>query len=151
MPPLLYFVNPYLAPEPAPSPAALLDAYDLMRRAVKKEPEPMAAEYELEQGSDEEEGHAVAEPAKTGDVKQALLACKLFLFFAIYNIADGGLNTIMTSMAGSMTTNVSSGNPDTADNRVYQTTFWKRRECIAQCSLLLTSATRSRSCCPFHC
>lgn len=111
MPPLLYCVYPYLAPEPAPSAAALVDAYDILRRAVKKEPEPMAAEYELqlERGRDEEEedGHLVAEPAKGGDVKQALQACKLFLFFAIYNIADGGLNTIMTSMAGSMTTNVS--------------------------------------------
>jgi hypothetical protein len=102
MPPLLYFVCPYLAPEPAPSPAALLDAYDLVRRAAKGDP-PTAAEYEL--ASDDEGGHIV-EP-KGGDVKQALLACKLFLFFAIYNIADGGLNTIMTSMAGSMTTNVS--------------------------------------------
>jgi dipeptide/tripeptide permease len=100
MPPLLYFVCPYLAPEPAPSPAALLDAYDLVRRAAKGDP-PTAAEYEL--ASDDEGGHIV-EP-KGGDVKQALLACKLFLFFAIYNIADGGLNTIMTSMAGSMTTN----------------------------------------------
>ncbi|BEJ02988.1 hypothetical protein CcaverHIS641_0101630 [Cutaneotrichosporon cavernicola] len=100
MPPLLYFVNPYLEPEPAPSSAALRDAYHILRRAVKSEP-PSAAEYEL--ASDGEVGHGV-EP-KGGDVKQALLACKLFLFFAIYNIADGGLNTIMTSMAGAMTTN----------------------------------------------
>ncbi|KLT42649.1 major facilitator superfamily MFS-1 [Cutaneotrichosporon oleaginosum] len=101
MPPLLYFVYPYLAPEPAPSPAALLDAYDILRRAVKGE-QSGAEEYELA-SEDEENGHTV-EP-KGGDVKQALLACKLFLFFAIYNIADGGLNTIMTSLAGSMTTN----------------------------------------------
>ncbi|GMK59663.1 hypothetical protein CspeluHIS016_0802690 [Cutaneotrichosporon spelunceum] len=100
MPPLLYLVRPYLTPEPAPSSAALVDAYDLVRRAVKGEV-PSAAEYEL--ASDEEGGHLV-EP-KGGDVQQALLACKLFLFFAIYNIADGGLNTIMTSMAGSMRTN----------------------------------------------
>lgn len=126
MPILLYFIYPYLVPEPAPSAAALLDAYDILRRTVKREPEPMAAEYELEQASDDEDGHAVE--AKGGDARGALMACKLFLFFAIYNIADGGLNTIMTSMAGSMTTNVSSARGLLADFRAFRTTSWRRRE-----------------------
>jgi hypothetical protein len=41
------------------------------------------------------------------DVRQVFQVIKLFLFFTVYNVADGGLNSLMTSLAGSMTTNVS--------------------------------------------
>jgi POT family proton-dependent oligopeptide transporter len=40
-----------------------------------------------------------------GELQVAFKACKLFLFLVVFNIADAGLNSILTSMAASMTTN----------------------------------------------
>ncbi|KAG6845295.1 hypothetical protein H0H93_016132, partial [Arthromyces matolae] len=39
------------------------------------------------------------------EIKRTFQACKLFCFLPIFYMADGGLSTIATSMAGSMTTN----------------------------------------------
>lgn len=39
------------------------------------------------------------------DIKQTVNACKIFLYFPIYIINDGGLGTIQTSQAGSMSLN----------------------------------------------
>ncbi|WOO83358.1 Peptide transporter PTR2 [Vanrija pseudolonga] len=91
MPPILYAVYPHLAPAPPPSSSPLVDAYHLARRAVAAKPGDERGERE--HGSRDE-----------AEAAQALEACKLFAFFAIYNIADGGLNSLMTSLAGSMTT-----------------------------------------------
>ncbi|KAL1405863.1 hypothetical protein Q8F55_007541 [Vanrija albida] len=87
MPPVLYAVYPYLAPAPPPSSSPLVDAYHLARRAIAARPG--------------ERAHASTDE---NDASHALEACKLFAFFAVYNIADGGLNSLMTSLAGSMTT-----------------------------------------------
>ncbi|KZT25987.1 hypothetical protein NEOLEDRAFT_1241513 [Neolentinus lepideus HHB14362 ss-1] len=39
------------------------------------------------------------------DLRKTFNACKVFAFFPVWYIADGGLNTIQNSMAASMTTN----------------------------------------------
>lgn len=39
------------------------------------------------------------------DLRITVIACKIFLFQPIWALADGGLNSIITNMAGSMTTN----------------------------------------------
>ena len=39
------------------------------------------------------------------DLRVTVIACKIFLFQPIWALADGGLNSIITNMAGSMTTN----------------------------------------------
>ncbi|KAF8861613.1 PTR2-domain-containing protein [Acephala macrosclerotiorum] len=39
------------------------------------------------------------------DVRRALEACQIFLFFPVYNMNDGGIGNIQTSQGGSMTTN----------------------------------------------
>ncbi|KAI5967646.1 hypothetical protein CANMA_002826 [Candida margitis] len=39
------------------------------------------------------------------DVKQTLDACKLFIYFIFYNLADGGLGSVQTSLAGAMNLN----------------------------------------------
>lgn len=39
------------------------------------------------------------------DMKQTLHSCKIFIWFVIFNLADGGIGSIQTSQAGSMTTN----------------------------------------------
>ncbi|ODV94660.1 hypothetical protein PACTADRAFT_50520 [Pachysolen tannophilus NRRL Y-2460] len=39
------------------------------------------------------------------DVKQTLNSCKIFIYFIIFNINDGGIGSIETSQAGAMTTN----------------------------------------------
>ncbi|KAI5968709.1 hypothetical protein CANMA_002145 [Candida margitis] len=36
------------------------------------------------------------------DVKQTLNACKLFIYFILYNLADNGLSSVTTSLAGAM-------------------------------------------------
>lgn len=38
------------------------------------------------------------------DIKQTVNACKIFIFFPIYNLADSGIGSVQTSLAGSMTT-----------------------------------------------
>lgn len=39
------------------------------------------------------------------DVKQTLDACKLFIYFIFYNLADSGLGSVETSLAGAMNLN----------------------------------------------
>ncbi|KAF5377967.1 hypothetical protein D9615_006700 [Tricholomella constricta] len=39
------------------------------------------------------------------EIRRTFTACKLFIFLPIFYMADGGLSTIQTSQAGSMTTN----------------------------------------------
>lgn len=38
------------------------------------------------------------------ELKRTIKACKLFLFLPITNLADGGLSSVITSMAAQMTT-----------------------------------------------
>ncbi|KAK6204531.1 proton-dependent oligopeptide transporter, POT family [Scheffersomyces amazonensis] len=38
------------------------------------------------------------------DVKQTFNACKIFIYFIVFNLADGGIGSVQTSQAGSMTT-----------------------------------------------
>lgn len=117
MPPILYAVYPHLAPAAPPSSSPLVDAYRLARRAIAAKPGD-------ERGDREHGGSDEAEAA------QALEACKLFAFFAIYNIADGGLNSLMTSLAGSMTTHVSCDFAAVSSRRrASPTTYLRRRRC----------------------
>ncbi|KAK6204532.1 POT family-domain-containing protein [Scheffersomyces amazonensis] len=37
------------------------------------------------------------------DIKQTVNSCKIFIYFPIFNLADGGIGSIQTSQAGSMT------------------------------------------------
>jgi hypothetical protein len=39
------------------------------------------------------------------EIKATLRALRVFVFFPVWYMADGGTNSILTSMAGSMTTN----------------------------------------------
>lgn len=93
MPPLLYILYPHLRPAEAPSSTALVDAYHFVRDARRQK--VTVADFDD------------AGPRDEADVRQAIEVIKLFLFFTVYNVADGGLNSLMTSLAGSMTTNVS--------------------------------------------
>lgn len=81
MPPLLNYVYPKLEKEAEPSAEGLLDAWALVKRGSTTS-------------------------TALGTAASALQVLKLFTFFTVYNVADGGLNTLLTSMAGSMTTNV---------------------------------------------
>lgn len=38
------------------------------------------------------------------DIKQTVEACKIFVFYPLYNLANGGISSLHTSLAGSMTT-----------------------------------------------
>lgn len=38
------------------------------------------------------------------DIKQTVEACKIFIFFPLYNLADSGIGSVQTSLAGSMKT-----------------------------------------------
>ncbi|WWD18780.1 hypothetical protein CI109_103235 [Kwoniella shandongensis] len=96
MPILLYVVQPHLVASPPPSTSALLDNYRQVRKLV-------GSSHGTRRHSTDREGrsHELLD-AEAGDV---IRACKFFGFFVIYNIADGGLNALVTSLAGSMTTN----------------------------------------------
>ncbi|ABN66728.1 proton-dependent oligopeptide transporter, POT family [Scheffersomyces stipitis CBS 6054] len=39
------------------------------------------------------------------DIKQTVNSCKIFIYFPIFNLADGGIGSVQTSQAGAMTTN----------------------------------------------
>ncbi|WVQ96248.1 hypothetical protein IAU59_003352 [Kwoniella sp. CBS 9459] len=95
MPFLLRLVYPYLVPSPAPSSSALIDAYHQARHLMSSSSgSPKLLDSD---GPDE--------AREQDDLSQIVQACKFFSFFVIYNIADGGLNALVTSLAGSMTTN----------------------------------------------
>ena len=87
MPFLLTWIRSSLAPSPPPAPSPLLDALSAFSEtsvSTFAENDPMVQ--------------------KDKQSMQGLM--KLFLFFAVYNVADSGLQPIFTSLAGSMTTNV---------------------------------------------
>ncbi|OCF43523.1 hypothetical protein I317_02673 [Kwoniella heveanensis CBS 569] len=96
MPFLLRLVYPYLVPSPPPSSSALIDAYDEARLLISNSNAPTKWS-EVDQ---------IDQIGKQDDLGRIVQACKFFSFFVIYNIADGGLNALVTSLAGSMTTNV---------------------------------------------
>lgn len=120
MPPLLNHVYPRLEKEAQPSTAAVEEAWLLLKLGVRGKP-------------------------VEGEEAGALEVTKLFLLFTIYNIADGGLNTLLTSMAGSMTTNVS-----IPVLLLTQGTQRYSRQSVGQLRDPLTPATRSLSCSPSH-
>lgn len=82
MPPVLWAVYPHLQPSVPPSSTAVLDLWHFARQTM----------------SSSKRGSIVDRESSN-----VLEIGKLFLFFTIYNIADGGLNPLMTSLAGSMT------------------------------------------------
>ncbi|KAF2767015.1 putative MFS peptide transporter [Teratosphaeria nubilosa] len=41
----------------------------------------------------------------TDDIRRALIACSIFLYFPIYNLNDGGIGSVSTSQGGTMTSN----------------------------------------------
>jgi len=88
MPFLLISIYPYLIPSPPPSSSPLVDAV----RAVKLgAPDTSVPEDDI----------------RREESKNVLDVCRFFLFFAVYNVADGGLYSLFTSLTGSMTTHVS--------------------------------------------
>ena len=90
MPFVLYFTLTHLAPATSPDPSVLVETYQLARSAISPASKTTREDDE-----------------KVAEFKKGLDACKLFLYFAVYNIADGGLYSLFTSLAGSMTTRVS--------------------------------------------
>ncbi|TVY75557.1 Peptide transporter PTR2, partial [Lachnellula suecica] len=42
---------------------------------------------------------------ETDDVKRTFTACQVFLYFAIYNLNDGGIGSVLSSQGSTMTTN----------------------------------------------
>ncbi|WVR06638.1 hypothetical protein IAU60_003670 [Kwoniella sp. DSM 27419] len=94
MPFLLRIVQPHLVTAPPPSSSALVDAYEQAKTLI-----PTAGvSAKLEDGTDSSQ-------AGGSEMKGVIQALKLFSLFVVYNIADGGLNTLVTSLAGCMTTN----------------------------------------------
>ncbi|WVF68718.1 hypothetical protein IAT40_003490 [Kwoniella sp. CBS 6097] len=95
MPFLLRLVYPYLVPSPPPSSSALIDAYHQARHLI----------FSSSDRHKMSEGENVEEVEHVDDFNRIVQACQFFSFFVIYNVADGGLNALVTSLAGSMTTN----------------------------------------------
>jgi len=85
MPVILYFTYSHLAPVALTVSSGLIDNYRLAGSAF------LSSSKTERKYEDEEE---------VEEFKQGLAACKLFLFFAIYNVADGGLYPLFTSLAG---------------------------------------------------
>ncbi|EIW67600.1 hypothetical protein TREMEDRAFT_64193 [Tremella mesenterica DSM 1558] len=87
MPPMLWIVHPHLVTSPTPKASALLDNISTARRLLSRH---------IKLTEDESK--------EVFELRQCIRACKLFLFFVIYNVADGGLIVMTTSLTGSMTT-----------------------------------------------
>ncbi|KAK6907836.1 hypothetical protein I203_101837 [Kwoniella mangroviensis CBS 8507] len=98
MPFILYPIYPKLVPSPKPSSSTLIDTYHQARTYFSSS---QHTQYKLEEDDSIEHGNHIDEHG-FGKIIQA---CKFFSFFVVYNIADGGLNALLTSLAGSMTTN----------------------------------------------
>ncbi|WVW85050.1 hypothetical protein I302_107086 [Kwoniella bestiolae CBS 10118] len=95
MPFILRLIHAHLVPSPEPSSSALIDTYHQARTYLSsRHNTPKLEEEDLE-----------TIEHTSDDFAKILQACKFFSFFIIYNIADGGLNALLISLAGSMTTN----------------------------------------------
>ena len=104
MPFLLAFIRPSLVPSPAPSSASLFQACGFVHPSSKTQL------YELNDGQEDLDRYDDAGTALDEKSRKDLFdVCRFFLFFAVYNVADGGLYSLFTSLAGSMTTNVGAG------------------------------------------
>ncbi|KAL7420460.1 hypothetical protein Q5752_004410 [Cryptotrichosporon argae] len=86
LPPVLYLVWPHLVAAPPPLSSALVDALAALRAPALK----------LEDSAD-----AGTHAGAPGGLRHV---AALFALFAVYNVADSGLDALMTSLAGSMTT-----------------------------------------------
>jgi hypothetical protein len=113
MPILLALIRRYLLPSTEPSSSALIDILHFARRSLSspagtraawKHNEDTQEEYDMR---DREAIHDGSDAGEMRDFTKALSACKIFLFFTVYNIGIMGLNPLIISMAGSMTTDVS--------------------------------------------
>ncbi|WRT68098.1 uncharacterized protein IL334_005073 [Kwoniella shivajii] len=93
MPFILRVVHPHLVPCSKPSSSALIDAYNQSRSLFSSR--SRIKDEDLES----------IESDQSDDLSKIIQACKFFSFFIVYNVADGGLNALLTSLAGSMTTN----------------------------------------------
>ena len=87
MPFLLVYIHPYLIPSPPPSSSPLVEALQMIKLGTK-------------------DVSIHPDDIRHKESKDVLEVCRFFLFFAVYNVADGGLYSLFTSLAGSMTTNV---------------------------------------------
>lgn len=107
MPLLLYLIHPHLLSSVQPTTSALLEILRFARRSFSSSSEtisPKISQDDLD--FDNEAIAAEVDGAKEADFMKALSACKIFLFFTIYNLGIMGLNPVIISMAGSMTTDV---------------------------------------------
>ncbi|KAK8858886.1 hypothetical protein IAR55_003117 [Kwoniella newhampshirensis] len=95
MPILLHLVHPHLVPSTPPSSSALIENYHQARRLLASSRGGQPRFPEREDADDNRDDEAA----------KLIEACKFFAFFIVYNIADGGLNALVTSLTGSMTTN----------------------------------------------
>ncbi|WWD05233.1 hypothetical protein V865_003306 [Kwoniella europaea PYCC6329] len=98
MPFILHLTYPHLVPSPKPSSSTLIDTYHQARTYLSSS---QHIRYKLEEDDSIDHGDDIDEH----DFGKIIQACKFFSFFIIYNIADGGLNALLTSLDGSMTTN----------------------------------------------
>lgn len=85
MPPLLYFVRPHLRASPRPTTSASTELVGLFKYLTRPQ-----ARY-----------------SETNEYDTVTQACKIFLFFIVFGVGDLGLNSLMVSLVGSMTTDVS--------------------------------------------
>lgn len=101
MPFLLVSIRPFLSPAPPISSSPFIDMINLLSPA-KDRP---VLDFDDADLTIARTGGAKTMSAEeeSNNVKEV---CKFFLFFAIYNVADGGLYSLYISLAGSMTTNV---------------------------------------------
>ncbi|WWC62934.1 uncharacterized protein I303_105532 [Kwoniella dejecticola CBS 10117] len=98
MPFLLYDTYPKLVKSSSPNSSVLVDTYH-QARSYFSNPQSRLRPEDFEPDTvKNEEGAA-------DDFGKILQTCKFFAFFIVYNIADGGLNALLISLAGSMTTN----------------------------------------------
>ncbi|WWC88341.1 uncharacterized protein L201_003251 [Kwoniella dendrophila CBS 6074] len=94
MPFILNLVYPKLVPLPPPSSSAIIDTFHQAKLNL-------FSRYNDHRMDNVE----LIEEEQSKDFSKILQACKFFSFFIVYNIADGGLNALLISLAGSLTTN----------------------------------------------
>ncbi|WWC71079.1 uncharacterized protein I206_105032 [Kwoniella pini CBS 10737] len=95
MPFVLNHVYPKLVKSSNPNSSVLLETYHQARSYFSSGEHTKVNDIELDSN----------ETDQANEFENILGACKFFAFFIIYNIADGGLNALLISQAGSMTTN----------------------------------------------
>lgn len=121
-------------PSPPPSSSALVDAV----RGIKSSGDGLPELIDIE---DEGEAGMRIKAEVKGKGSSMIW---FFFFFAVYNVADGGINSLITSLAGSMTTQVSTMHTYFEDElrwnlilvRAFQMTSSSQRECTKPSSLI---------------